>query len=79
MDKCQEQGRNFCRIALAPRAPSAPANPKGRQHPIVASNFTIAAQDAEMPEALLHFLLSPADARTSLFSEFIFPRAYLQA
>src|SRR5882762_1980113 len=50
MESTKSQGRNLWTNALAPAAPSAPANPNGRQHAIVASELIIAARDAEMPE-----------------------------
>src|SRR5260370_8033645 len=70
MESARSPGRNFCTNALAPAAPNAPANPKRRQHPIVASELIIAPSDAEMPEPC--FIPSvPGDARTSLFPELI--------
>src|SRR6266853_3769488 len=72
MESAKSQGRNLWTNALAPAAPSAPANPRGMQQAIVASELTIAPRDAEMPEPCSLPSL-PCGARTSLFSESIFP------
>jgi hypothetical protein len=66
MESPRSKGRNLCRNALAPAAPNAPANPKGRQQPIVASELTIAPRDAEMPEPCF-ILFLPCGAHFVVF------------
>src|SRR6266581_4746837 len=66
----KRHGRNLCTNALAPAAPNAPANPKGRQHPIVTSELTIAPRDAEMPEPFFELSVC-CEASTCVFPEFI--------
>jgi hypothetical protein len=52
-ERPKSQGRNVVEKALAAPAPSAPANPSGRQQLSVATELTIAATDADTPAPCL--------------------------
>src|SRR5256714_12780326 len=47
--RARNHGRSVAKNALAVPAPTAAANPSGKQHPIVATALSIAAKDVEMP------------------------------
>lgn len=49
----KSQGRSVVKKALAAPVPTAAAKPRGKQQLIVATELTIAANDAEMPVACL--------------------------
>src|SRR5580692_6267213 len=68
-ERPKSQGRNVVKKALAAPAPTAAANPSGRQQLIVATELKIATNEAEMPVPV--FTICPLAALPALLGELL--------